>query len=252
VSATEVLAALSERISKLERQISSHPSAIIAELKESIADHEQQLKSLNGRISALEPNLTTDLKEFKLASPRPVSTPTPLPPVSPSKALKTLEFPLRPGKSFDGIIAYLTRRHGGNVYDKGIVRITAKSVDRDGPLNFAYLADLAADSCFGSKSEPGQWVCWDFQDMRLRPTHYTGKSGYPALKSWLIESSLDGKAWIEIDRKPNNYDFPGTASFAVSKLAECRFIRLTQTGKNREGTDSLQLRAIEFFGSLIE
>jgi hypothetical protein len=90
--------------------------------------------------------------------------------------------------------------------------------------------------------------------MRVRPTHYTIKGWYP--KSWVVESSLDGEAWTEIDRKTNNVDFKAnnwaTASFAISKSAECRFIRLTQTGKNHGGNDYLAIQAFEFFGTLLE
>jgi hypothetical protein len=88
--------------------------------------------------------------------------------------------------------------------------------------------------------------------MRVRPTHYTIR-GY-SLKSWVVESSLDGEAWTEIDRKTDNEDFKlwGMASFVVSKSAECRFIRLTQTGKNHIREDDLLIRAFEVFGTLLE
>jgi hypothetical protein len=82
------------------------------------------------------------------------------------------------------------------------------------------------------------------------------------LKSWVIEGSLDGKVWRKIDRKTGNKDFksggwpPGSfsasASFAVSKPAECRFIRLTQTGWNHGGGDDLVMWSLEFFGTLRE
>jgi hypothetical protein len=42
-----------------------------------------------------------------------------------------VEFQLKEAKSLDGMISYLTRKHGGNVHDKGIVRITSKSVASD-------------------------------------------------------------------------------------------------------------------------
>jgi uncharacterized coiled-coil protein SlyX len=88
----ELIAALSERISKLENQISSQPVSL-AELRESIANHERQLESLDCRISVLEPNLKAELKELK----RPIATPTPVsvPPVSPSSHSKQSSFRLR-------------------------------------------------------------------------------------------------------------------------------------------------------------
>jgi hypothetical protein len=162
-----------------------------------------------------------------------------------------VELPSKEAGSLDGIISYLSRKHGGNVHDKGIVTITSKSVDpKYAPRN---VADLTSDSSFCSKNEPGQWVCWDFGKMRVRPTHYTIRSAY--LKSWVVESSLDGEAWTKIDRKTDNVDFKawlGPASFAVSKSAECRFIRLTQTGKNHSWNDDLSILAFEVFGTLLE
>jgi hypothetical protein len=71
----------------------------------------------------------------------------------------------------------------------------------------------------------------------------------------VVESSLGGKAWTGIDRKTNNTDFKAgssTASFAVAKLAECRFIRLTQTGMNYVGYHYMTIYACEFFGTLLE
>jgi hypothetical protein len=115
------------------------------------------------------------------------------------------------------------------------------------------VADLTSDSNFCSKNEPGQWVCWDFGEMRVRPTHYTIKT--LRLKSWVVEGSLDGRSWTEIDRQTDNQDFEdgwNTASFTVSKPAEFRFIRLTQTDKNHVGDNCLVLFAVEFFGTLSE
>jgi uncharacterized coiled-coil protein SlyX len=203
-STPERIAALSERISKLEDQMSSQLLAI-AELKGSIVDDERHLKRLDCRIPGLEPNLKTELKELKPGSPAPQATPTPVPPISPSKSLKEVEFPLNEAESFDGIIFYLTRKHGGNVHDKGIVTITTKSVGTSARPIVRNLADFTPYSNFFSNREPGQWVCWDFHEMRVRPTHYTIASWY--LQSWVVESSLDGDTWTEIDRKTDSDDF---------------------------------------------
>jgi hypothetical protein len=156
------------------------------------------------------------------------------------------QFPLREAKSVDGIISYLTQKHGGNVHDKGIVTITSKSVRGDDvPRN---VADLTSPSQFRSDHGFVQWICLDFHEIRVCPTHYTIKSA--SLKSWLVESSLDGEAWTKIDRKTNNNDFK--ASFAVSNSDECRFIRLTQTEQNRMWGYELGILAFELFGILFE
>jgi uncharacterized coiled-coil protein SlyX len=245
-SVLELITYLSERISKLEGQMSSQRLAIIAELKESIADHERQLKSLDCRISGLEATLMktpTDLKELKPSSRGPVSR---------SNSPKKVELPLKEAKSLGGIISYLTQTHGGNVHDKGIVTIPCKSVGDSSRYAARNVADLTSGSALMSKNERGQWIRWDFHEMRIRPTHYTINGG---VKSWLVEGSLDLVNWTEIDRKTNITDLkelPCTASFAVSNSAECRFIRLTQTGENLYGRDDLQIRAFEVFWTLIE
>jgi hypothetical protein len=70
-----------------------------------------------------------------------------------------------------------------------------------------------------------------------------------------MKTSVDGESWTEIDQRMNNTDLkerPFISSFTVSKSAEGRFIRLTQTGKNHSGHDVLWIHAFEFFGTLLE
>jgi hypothetical protein len=128
----------------------------------------------------------------------------------------------------------------------------------------AHFHDLSVNSAFLSGDDPGEWVCWDFGGMIVRPTHYTICSQY--LRSWVFEGSLDGRTWTEIDRQTGRADFDreykgeisftdpdwNTASFAVVKPAECRFIRLVQTDKRSNGNHRLSLYAVEFFGTLSE
>jgi hypothetical protein len=177
-------------------------------------------------------------------------------PASPPKAeksVRTKEFPLEHPASLEGIISYLTQEHSGNVHEKGIVTITSKSVGCDDPAYaLTNVANLTSGCHFISRTDPGQWVCWDFREMRVRPTHYSIYKW--RLKSWVVEGSLDGKNWTEMDRKTDNQDFKdtwNTVSFALSPV-ECRFIRLTQTDKNHGGNDYLYLFAVEFFGTLSE
>jgi hypothetical protein len=153
-------------------------------------------------------------------------------------------------KLLDGIISYLTKRHSGNVHEKGIVTITSKSLHSD-DARFALknIADLNASSHFQSKDERGQWICWDFHEMRVCPTHYTILASTP--KSWVVEGSMDGENWRELDRQTDTELFY-TGSFAVANPAEARFVRFTQTGKTRRNTDGLAVRGVEFFGTLSE
>jgi hypothetical protein len=192
--------------------------------------------------------------------------------------MQQVEIPMKAAKQpemMDGIMTYLTKKHGGNVHDKGIVTLTSKSVDESlhrlpkkaADLLHAqetydtllrHVADVTDNRWFQSKDEPGQWVCWDFRDLRVRPTNYTIRS--MGLKSWVIEGSVDGKNWTEIDRQTDNEKFKlacgsFTGTFPVSKTVECRFIRLTQIERYKyrlSGQYELELWAIEFFGTLFE
>jgi hypothetical protein len=108
-----------------------------------------------------------------------------------------------------------------------------------------------------SKNEPGQWISWDFHGIRIRPTAYSVRARN--LKSWILEGSLDGSNWKEMDRETGNQEFscPGylgypLASFHIPNPKQCRFIRLTQTEKNHDGDDSLSMCAVEFFGNVSE
>jgi hypothetical protein len=155
--------------------------------------------------------------------------------------------------SLDGIISYLTNKYGGNVHEKGIVTMTSKSVLNDDLKNaLKNSADLTSGSAFMSKGEPGQWVCWDFLEGRVRPTQYTIWA--VLLKSWVVEGSLDGESWTEIDRRTGDTHFNRVLNkaFVVAKEVVCRFIRLTQTGKTYSARDTLDLIAVEFFGTLSE
>jgi hypothetical protein len=157
---------------------------------------------------------------------------------------------MRYANSLDGIISYLTKKHGGNVQEKRIIAITSMSVYEESLEN---IADLTSDPYFYSEYEPRQWVCWDFREMRIRPTHCTIKTQY--LESWVVDGSLDGRCWTVIDWKADNRDFANTwntASFAVSTPAEFRMIRLTQTGTNGLCDHQLAVGAVELFGTLSE
>jgi hypothetical protein len=191
-------------------------------------------------------------------------------------------------RPFEGIIDHLTRKAGGNIVDKGIVKISSSSRSSGCLRN---VVDFACDSCFRSQDFPGQWILWDFNKMRIRPTHWSIRS--PDLRHWVLETSLDNTNWIEIDRGSvlstfdpfslppemdhlDEFPLPDDSAFLdvnwtpraelsayddrrdksrpPDDLAlsgrECRFIRLTQTGKNDSGNDQLVIEAFEVFGTI--
>jgi serine/threonine protein kinase len=166
--------------------------------------------------------------------------------LSPTEMIAT-KFPLN--ENMHGIIRYLTKKYGGNVHAKGIVTVTSKSI-RGFALNPTVVADLDSDSPFqGGTMAPADWVCWDFREMCVCLTHYTIRA--VKLKSWVVEGSLDGLTWTEVDLQANGPGFEqvGSFSFCVSKpMASYCAIRLRQT----TGGSPYQLYAVEFFGTISE
>jgi hypothetical protein len=161
-------------------------------------------------------------------------------------------------ESLLGIISYLTQRHGGELIDKGIIDISSSSLFDDDPQSaLANVADLTSPSSFCSQNGSVQWVCWDFRALRVRLTNYTVWSA--DLKSWAIQGSVDGENWTEIDRQTDSQAFKSRsrrsdgrmASFAVTRSAEFRFVRLTQSESHKR-TGGLVLHAVAFFGTLLE
>jgi hypothetical protein len=169
------------------------------------------------------------------------------------------------------------------VHDRHVVDITSGSFDKEthgaNPHSGAYdnkpeyaaknAANLESDSYFLSaccqKEEEiphtrNNWVCYDFNERRILPTHYTIRThnsnpGYAHLKSWLVETSADRETWRKVAREENTEQlngcrFPGT--FAVAGGEECRFIRLVNIGRNHWGSDTLAISAWEIFGTLIK
>jgi hypothetical protein len=183
----------------------------------------------------------------------------------------------------DGIIAHLSRECGGNVRDRHVVDITSGSFEKQtygaNPHSGAYnnsriwaaqnAADLENTSVFGSAfRQEGEgiqftrnnWLCYDFKERRIVPTHYTIRTydcgpGDSHLRSWVVETSTDGENWREVAREKNNDQLNGhmfVGTFALAGAGECRFIRLVQIGRNYQGNDTLYISAWEIFGMLVE
>jgi hypothetical protein len=77
-------------------------------------------------------------------------------------------------KSIDGMISYLTTKSGGNIHDKGLTEATASGIYKSSP---SYHPKNAIDlqnrsSCFESSGKPNSWICYDFKDMEVTPSHY--------------------------------------------------------------------------------
>jgi hypothetical protein len=157
-------------------------------------------------------------------------------------------------KPLSGIISYLTFHHSGNVHDRGIVNVSGSTIHSSCVAKCA--VDLLSTSLFHSLGESNQWLCYDFKNRKVRPTHYS-IHGYPNcyLRSWVFEGSIDGSTWTELDRHTDDQTMNSNhriGTFSISNDCEYQFVRLRQTGVNANGYHHLLLFAMEIFGDLIE
>jgi hypothetical protein len=112
---------------------------------------------------------------------------------------------------------------------------------------------------FYTKNEPNSWICYDFKNMHIKPTHYSLRSPRNCnsyhLRCWGLEGSQDGKSWVELDRRENNATLKSQdaiATFSISESIEVRMLRLHQLNKNSNGFKALFVSAIEIFGVVFE
>jgi hypothetical protein len=165
----------------------------------------------------------------------------------------------RDDSPLDGIISYLTKKHGGHVLDRFIVSITASSSENPQSWPLRNVADFDNQTMFATQNVPNSWICYDFKTNRIKPTHYSIRSRRDGdcyhLRSWILEGSLDSKTWIELDRQENNTKLNGQggiSTFVIPRSSKVRLIRLRHIGKNSTGNDYLIVNAIEIFGDLAE
>ena len=170
------------------------------------------------------------------------------------------EFPFYDLRPLNGIIAHLTRECGGNVHKKGVVEVTASSLDdsltapseTNAPENVAELGSY--EHFYRSKHQPNQWIRYDFKNRRVAPTSYSvcGGGAYPT--SWVFEVSNDGseESWEIIDRRDDGFvidEYDVTRNFTVSAppRGSFRFVRFRQI----QGCSTcLTLTSFEVFGTL--
>jgi hypothetical protein len=104
---------------------------------------------------------------------------------------------------------------------------------------------------------PNQWICYDFKTSWIYPTHYSIRSepSKYQLQHWVIEGSVHGIEWIELDERRDNTDLKEslvTKMFSITNSQPVRQIRIRQTGLNHGDAHTLTLTAFELFGYLDE
>jgi hypothetical protein len=245
-------------------------------LEEQIAVYKDEIKALRSRLSTVEADLNAlmadfeaqsarqeaELSELRIPADHSRSDPnytSPPPPIKP-KTWKPVEITDEAGiesmkKSGPEIRRWLCWKCRGNAVDLGLVSVTMKSIDRGHAWLSARGFFDPYPREFRSHEEPGQWVCFDFKEMRIHLTHYVITRQFRSILSWVLEMSIDGTNWREIDRQtnvPKIIHGMDTVRFDIADCPEGRFLRLTQTGPNQAGSDMLSIFGLDLFGTLLE
>jgi hypothetical protein len=141
--------------------------------------------------------------------------------------------------------------------DLNIISITASSVGSPQSYPLRNLADFENRTYFSTRNEANSWICYDFKDMRVKLTHYslraTREGSTCFLQSWILDGSVDGKSWVEMDRHEKDSSLnhrEAIATFNIASSSNYRYIRLCQIGPTTRGDHYLLLNSIEFFGIL--
>ena len=179
------------------------------------------------------------------------------------------EFAFYDLEPLNGITEYLTRKCQMNLHYAGVVEATASSYVIDvrtiifgtEVLFGIFSPEQALPHGHGyepflSENKPNSWICYDFKERRVNVTSYSLRPTNCPPMSWVFEASNDAKSWEVIDRQ-SNYDLNQSfilENFSISSGIQksFRFVRLRQTGKNKQGTDHLSIKALEIFGTLTD
>ena len=123
----------------------------------------------------------------------------------------------------------------------------------------AHIIQYENQKSFLLELRSNSWICFEFKNHRIIPTHYTMQSyctGDSAPINFIMEILNDKSEWEEIDRQngaPFGNEKLKTLTFFIDENhhKKTNFMRLTQTGKNSSGFHRLVFNSIEFYGYLI-
>lgn len=162
---------------------------------------------------------------------------------------------------FDGVFRYLQNQTNNHIETEIVA--TSSSVEMNdnikrGPYNSIRYDKQDKTVYFASQNLNNSWICFEFQNHRITPTHYTIKSIYTgdhAPVKYKVEILNENSDWEEIDLRDGNTFVNGTPAILTfpinkDKQKETNSIRLTQIGPNSHGMDFLAFDSIEFYGIL--
>lgn len=162
-------------------------------------------------------------------------------------------------KEFEGIISFLKK--SSNIKDE--VNITSSSNNNEKGFNLHTFINYENTSkWFCTRNEQNSWICFEFINHQIIPTHYSIKShnnggkGDFDPKSWVIEGSTNSKDWINLSEEQNTEILDGrniAHTFPIRNQSQqkIKFIRIRQTGQNSKNNYHLCFSAFEVYGQLI-
>jgi hypothetical protein len=249
------------RIISLEDRVTRQERSLIIQDRQ-ITDQQSQIQALVASQARLTASLEAALAELQELHGKTQALDTRFEHWKPGAAVspnQSLTFLLKEGCPLEGIIAHFTKFAGGNVHDRGIVIITSGDGYADPTFPAKNAADLEVDSFFHSDGTKNEWICYDFLNRRITPSHYTIRSKYNGqvggsnLKSWVIEGSIDAEEWVELDRQEASGELNGPGlivTLPVTESIECQCIRLRSVGKNHANLWDFIISAFEIFGEV--
>ena len=253
----------------LHRQLERKLKDTEAGLEEKIdsIDWSQDVQRLEDEIEAKATDirgLREEVRLLKNANMHAQTQSLPPRPAVRTKELEADEYCYDPAKPLSGIIAHLTNECKGNVHDKGVVQVTASSVNGPSfnwdPKFAADLASKQASKCFASGDKEGSWICYNFNDMRVKPSSYSIRMSRDLKenpRSWVLEVSntCDEADWevidMHLDEDTSSRIVPRHFNIENGPEEGVQYIRLRQTGKNQAGTNRLMIAGLEIFGTLL-
>lgn len=182
-----------------------------------------------------------------------------------SGIIKKFEYDGNSSNQFSGIINFLTEKCGGNVSDKGIVKVTSLSETTSLAKNVVDLQNNR--NYFQSRNQQNTWLQYDFIENRIIPTHYSIRTRHDYdmdhPRNWVIEGSNTGgnneNEWVILDSRQNDTELNGknvSYTFDIEPTQGnekgFRYLRIRQTGVESSNGNWLTFSALEYFGIFIE
>lgn len=107
------------------------------------------------------------------------------------------------------------------------------------------------------------WICYDFKELKVRPTHYSIRSRYDANDvngspcNWCIEGSNNNKEWTILDTRKEDTSLKYANASNVFEIQRklgkdefYRYLRMRKTGVDSAGNNYFTISALEYFGVL--